>query len=60
MLEGQYNNPIRVIGFNVAEGWARDVSENVAKEIRRRCDMQMTEVPSNLEDCVDRHENDRG
>ena len=57
LLEGQYNNPVQVIGFNVAEGWARDVSEDVANEIRRRCDLQVTEVPSNLEDFLDRHEN---
>jgi len=57
LLEGQYNNPIQVIGFNVAEGWARDVSEDVANEIRRRCE---TEVPLNLEEFLDRHENRGG
>jgi hypothetical protein len=57
LLEGQYNNPVRVVGFNVTEGWARDVSEDVADEITRRCDLQMTEVPANLEDFVERHEN---
>jgi hypothetical protein len=38
LLEGQYNEPVRLVGFNTAEGWARDVSELVADEIRRRCD----------------------
>jgi len=56
LLEGQYHNPVRVVGFNIAEGWARDVSEDVADEIRRRCDLQMTEVPANLEEFIDRHE----
>jgi hypothetical protein len=32
LLEGQYSNPIRVVGFNTAEGWSRDVSEDVARE----------------------------
>jgi hypothetical protein len=36
LLDGQYNNPVRVIGFNTAERWSRDVSEDVAHEIRRR------------------------
>lgn len=36
LLSGQYNNPIRVIAFNTAEGWARDVSEDVAWELIRR------------------------
>lgn len=56
LLEGQYNNPVRVVGFNASEGWARDVSEDVADEIRRRCDLQMTDVPPNLQDFFERHE----
>ena len=50
-------SPVRVVGFNVGERWARDVSEDVADEIRRRCDMQMTEIPAHLEVFVERHEN---
>ena len=23
LLHGQYSNPVRVIGFNIAEGWVR-------------------------------------
>ena len=57
LLVGQYTEPVRVVGFNVAERWARDVSEGVADEIRRRCDMQMREVPAHLEVFVERHEN---
>ena len=56
LLAGEYKNPLRVVGFNTAEGWARDVSQHVAVEIRRRCDLQMTEVPANLQEFVDRHE----
>jgi hypothetical protein len=26
LLDGQYSSPVRVIGFNTAEGWSRDVS----------------------------------
>ena len=46
MLEGQYRNPVRVVGFNTAEGWSQDVSADVAQELRRRCDLQMRDVPS--------------
>jgi hypothetical protein len=56
LLNGQYNDPVRVVGFNTAEGWSRDVSEDIADEIRRRCDLQMTEVPPNLEGFIERHE----
>ena len=38
LLEGQYSNPVRVIGFNVSEGWVRGVSEEIARMLRQRCD----------------------
>lgn len=57
LLDGQYNNPVRVVGFNTAEGWSRDVSDDIAEEIARRCGLQGEEVPANLQDFVDRHEN---
>jgi hypothetical protein len=36
LLTGQFNNPLRVIAFNTAEGWARDVSEDLASELTRQ------------------------
>lgn len=36
LLSGQFNNPLRVIAFNTAEGWSCDVSEDVAWELMRR------------------------
>lgn len=57
LLDSQYNNPIRVVGFNTAECRSRDLSEDIADEIRRRCDLQATEVPASLQAFVDRHEN---
>src|SRR3984957_5979324 len=56
LLEGQYYNPIGVFGFNPWEGWSRDVSADVAQELRRRCDLQLREGPSNIQDFVERHE----
>ena len=56
MLEGQYQNPVRVVGFNTAEGWSKDVSADVAHEIRYRCDLQMRDLPFYLEDFVERRE----
>jgi hypothetical protein len=56
MLEGQYQSPIRVIAFNTAEGWSQDVSADVATELRRRCDLQLRDVPFYLEEFVERHE----
>jgi hypothetical protein len=56
LLSGQYNNPIRVVAFNTAERWSEDVSEDVALELRRRCDLQLRNVPSSVQDFVERHE----
>jgi hypothetical protein len=56
LLTGQYSDPIRVIAFNTAEGWSQDVSEDVAEELRRRCDLQLRDVPSSIQDFVERHE----
>jgi len=57
MLEGQYSNPVDVFAFNAAEEWCRDVSEDVADEIRYRCDRQGIDIPAHLEAFMDRHEN---
>ena len=51
LLDGQYKNPIGIVCFNTSEGWARDVSEDVARERR--------EVPSSLQDFLERHEGSR-
>jgi hypothetical protein len=36
LLEGQYENPVRIVAFNTAEGWSRDVTNDIADELRRR------------------------
>jgi hypothetical protein len=60
LLAGEYSNPIGVFGFNVLEGWSRDVSADVAQELRRRCDLQLRDVPPNIQDFVERHESSGG
>ncbi len=56
LLDGQYRNPIKVVAFNTAEGWSQDVSEDVAQELRRRCDLQLRDVPSNIQKFVEEYE----
>jgi len=56
LLEGQYKSPIRVVSFNTSEKWSQDVSADVAQELRRRCDLQMRDIPFFLQEFVDRHE----
>ena len=55
LLAGEYKRPIRVVAFNTSERWSEDVSEDVAREIQRRCNLQLTDVPSHLQEFVDRH-----
>jgi hypothetical protein len=55
LLEGQFYNPVSVVSFNTAEGWSRDVSEEVAHGLRKRCADEMRELPPFLEEFVDRH-----
>ena len=33
-VEGQYHNPVRIVAFNTAEGWSRDVTVEIADELR--------------------------
>jgi hypothetical protein len=55
LLTGQYRNPFRVVAFNTAERWSDDVSEDVARELRRRCDVALRDLPASLSDFVERH-----
>ena len=56
LLQGQFANPVRVIGFNTTEGWSRDVSEDVARELRQRCADRDRELPEFLREFVERCE----
>jgi len=33
---GDYSKPIRVVAFNTAEGWSRDVTEDIAQALLER------------------------
>jgi hypothetical protein len=56
LLDGQYSNPIRVIAFNTAEGWSRDVSEDVAHELRRFSAEMGRDLPAFLQEFPERQE----
>jgi len=36
MLDDQFSRPARIVAFNTTEGWSRDVTLDVADELRRR------------------------
>ena len=53
LLEGQYSNPVRVIGFNLSEGWVRDVSNEIAAKLRQHCADENRELPDSLHQLVE-------
>ena len=55
LLDGQYNDPVRVIAFNTAEGWSRDVSQEIADLIAEECGRKGDHIPPFLNSFVDQH-----
>ena len=55
LVAGQYQDPVRVVALNTSERWANDVSEDIAREIRRRADLAYEDLPSTIEEFVTRY-----
>ncbi len=55
LMTGQYSNPVRVVAFNTAEGWSRDVTNDIADELAKWYSEQDREIPPSLEDFIERH-----
>jgi len=36
IIAGEYSNPVRVVAFNISEGWSRDVTEDIAQAVIER------------------------
>ena len=53
LLSGQYSNPVRVVSFNTAEGWSRDVSREVADDLLQRCELEMRKLPVSIQGFVE-------
>ena len=49
------SNPVRVVAFNTDEEWSRDVSDDVADELRERC-AQRGAVPEFLIEFLEAHD----
>ena len=47
LLDGQYEDPVRIVAFNASEGWCRDVTVDIADELRRRY-VEFDEAPASL------------
>jgi hypothetical protein len=47
LLEDHYEKPVLIVAFNIAEGWSRDVTVDIADELRRRY-VEYDEVPTSV------------
>ena len=47
LLDGQYEDPVCIVAFNTAEGWSRDVTVDIADEVRRRF-IEHEDAPASL------------
>ena len=55
LVAGCFNDPVKVISFNTLEHWMKDISTDVAGEIRARCDIDGVTLPDYLSDFVESH-----
>lgn len=53
LVAGCFNDPIQVVSFNTLEHWMKDISTDVAGEIRARCDIDGVRLPDYLSDFVE-------
>ena len=52
LMDDQSRSPVRIVAFNTAEGWSRDVTKDIADELRRRF-VEYADVPASLQDFVE-------
>jgi hypothetical protein len=55
LLSGEYRKPMRVVAFNTAEGWSRDVSEDIAWKMLNRIAKEGKRLPSGARDFAEFH-----
>jgi hypothetical protein len=54
LVSGQYEHPLRIVAFNTAEGWARDVTAEIAREVLARAVALDNELPPHVHEFVER------
>jgi hypothetical protein len=52
LMDGQFDHPARIVAFNTAEGWSRDVTTDIADELRRRF-AEYDEVPASVQEFLE-------
>ena len=54
LLKGQYSSPVRIVAFNTAEGWSRDVTDEIAAELAQAC-ADRDETPPSIANFIADH-----
>jgi len=54
ILSGQYSQPMRVIAFNTAEGWSRDITEDIARAVLTKARNENRSVAIVVQEFLDR------
>jgi len=52
LMHGKYIHPVRIVAFNSAEGWSRDVTMDIADELRRHS-AEYDEVPASVQEFLE-------
>ena len=55
LMTGQHSDPLRVVMFSTVADRAEDVSHAIAQEVMRRLGLEGRNVPTELENFIDRH-----
>jgi hypothetical protein len=53
LLSGQFGQVLRVVAFNPAEGWSRDASEDIARELERHASSGRWDISEGLQDFIE-------
>jgi hypothetical protein len=53
MVAARYRQPVAVYAFNPEEGWSRDVSEEIARELQSLIDVAQGELQGELNVSID-------
>ena len=54
ILSGQYSQPLRVAAFNTAEGWARDVTEDIARAVLDQAESERRPIARAAQEFLER------
>jgi hypothetical protein len=54
IIAGEYSHPLRVVAFNTAEGWARDVTEDIAHAVLSRARSEHRPLSTAAQEFVER------